>query len=124
MKVVTLNFKADTPTLNGRVYDRESLKKALDKRIQNNFFIYGYGGNIVNPDLMNLIAKVTSYEIKEDGTILLTSNFLPNIVDDIHVYADFTLASIGNVDKNNHVSDLSISHAYITQKGTNNGSTN
>lgn len=116
MKVVALNFKADAPTVNGRIYDRESLKVALEKRLQSNFFIYGFSGNKADPSLMDMIAKVTSYEIKEDGTILLTSKFLPNIIDDLHQYAEFTLATIGTVGEDKHVTNMSISHAYITPK--------
>jgi len=70
-----LNFKADEPTVNGRIYPKEVLKKAFEHRYKTQpVYICdesSYQPMNIGIDISHVIGKSPSYEIRDDGTIIL-----------------------------------------------------
>lgn len=126
MRIVPLNFKVDELTKNGRIYPKDTFVEAMNRwmDVKNNALCFNWNGATDKPSLMDMIGRVNSYDITSDGRVLLTMEFLPNIVDDIFDIADFTIASIGKLDEDKTVTEFRISHAYITPKEDTNGDTN
>ena len=88
-----LNFKADEPTLNGHIYPKDILFKALDKAITEGLPVNGNYG-LFSPN----IGSVVSYEVEEDGTIILGLDLYPgNILEEID--CDLTTVGHGSVGK-------------------------
>jgi hypothetical protein len=67
LKKVKLNFKIDNPTVNGRVYPKEVLKKAIDERIEDHLFVTDTYSNPVQ--VSDIIGECKDYEINEKGEI-------------------------------------------------------
>lgn len=80
---ITLNFKVDEPTVNGRVYPKELFESAMNRRMQDDktMPLYGIGYDATKPLLKDIIGVVKSYNIKEDGTI--TAEVKPTIDEEM-----------------------------------------
>ena len=112
--IKALNFKVDERTLNGHIYMRKDMDKALDYIINksNLWLVSKISKNdptIVNPS--DIIGRCLSHNIDKDNNILIEISYLKGM----HPYSQFdiTTASLGMLDKNGIVKDLIIIQLYI-----------
>jgi hypothetical protein len=113
---VKMNFKVDTLTLNGHIYPKEVLKKALDERKdKGNFFIYQCNSYKIE----DIFAEVIDYKIKPSSEILVDIKFLNTPVVDKFKEGKFELTIFGvgifEDDKKTISKDFKISHLYVVR---------
>lgn len=114
---IKLNFKADEPTLNGRIYPKEVLKKAFDERLSNgHFFVQDYHAPNYN-DLRKVFAEVESYEIGPNSEILVDINLLRVPIAEKFKDGKFELTTSGvgilKDDKKTIAEDFKILHLFV-----------
>jgi hypothetical protein len=111
---VKLNFKVDTPTVNGHIYPRDVLKKAFDERFsKGNVFVTSDGSFEI--DFHKIIGEAESYEIKPNNDIIINLKLL-NLKNKIIDKSKFELTSsgMGNLDENNTIhDDYILSHFFV-----------
>jgi len=115
---IKLNFKADEPTVNGRIYSKEILKKAFDERLLNgNFFIQQYNGDDFSIKLENVFAEVKSYEIEPTSEILVDIKLLDTPIAEKFKDGNFELSTSGigklEDDKKTIAEDFTISCLFV-----------
>lgn len=119
---VKLNFQADKPTLNGRVYPKAVLKKAFDERFTEDVFVIdSYNDGKI--DFTKMIAIAKNYEIKESGEIILDIKPLETPIGKFSIGLlkekcfEITTAGFGTVDeKTKTINDFKLSHFFIGKK--------
>lgn len=97
------NIRADTPTINGRIYPKRILEKALDDYKDRLLLIHDYNDakdGVVPYNKCIGICK--DYEILDDEEI---SFYIKPINEDINNYK-IGLFGYGNVDDNNVITDF------------------
>jgi hypothetical protein len=72
---IKVNFKTDEPTVNGRIYPKEVLKKAFDERLEGSLFVTEkFDMEAVGVPVSDIIAEVKDYEITEKNEIIVDIN--------------------------------------------------
>jgi len=108
--LVVLNFKANEPTANYRMYPRDVLLKALAAK--NELFIENHITSELDVDLKNVIGS-TVLEIKEDNIISgpfkkFDTPAWDNLKDIPFENLSFTVKGIGTVDENKVITDFKL----------------
>jgi len=115
---IKLNFKADEPTVNGRIYPKEVLKKAFDERLLNgHFFVQKYNSNDFSVKFENVFAEVKSYEIEPNSEILVDIKLLDTPIAEKFKDREFELTTSGSGvledDKKTISEGFIISHLFV-----------
>ena len=115
---IELNFKADEPTANGRIYSKEILKKAFDERLIGHFFIQEYNNSDnVFVDIDKIFAEVESYEIKPNSEILVDIKLLDTPIAKKFKDRKFELTTSGvgilEDDKKTISEGFKLSHLFV-----------
>lgn len=115
---IKLNFKADEPTVNGRIYPKEVLKKAFDERLLNgNFFVQQYNGDDFSIKFENVFAEVKSYEIESNSEILVDIKLFDIPIAEKFKDGNFELSTSGvgicEDDKKTIAEDFKISCLFV-----------
>ena len=109
-----LDFKADIPTCNGRIYTKECLKKAFRGiKKDNGIFILKHWSDVVDNCIVPLkkaIGMCRDYEILKDGEV-----FIHAIPVDNNNLRDCILSTygFGNINRNNHVENFHLACFYL-----------
>jgi hypothetical protein len=122
--IVKLDIQADMPTVNGRIYPKEVLKKAIEEcqeKIQKGQLFGTIGNNDgIDINLKNISNIVNSIEMNDNGEVLAKLTFLDNdngiITEELikKGLGIFTMKAIGNFDENSNVKEISeIKSLYI-----------
>lgn len=124
---INLNFKTDTPSLNGRIYPKEVLEKSLLEKLKNKGSIPILLDRIPYPQsvddsslLFNKAGDATSYIIKPDGDI--TVDIIPLdtpkgvLLKRILDTCEFTTDGLGDIDDNNVISNFILNYIFACQK--------
>ena len=65
---IKINFKADEPTVNGRIYPKEVLKKAFENRLKSSLFVTKeFRNDTTGIPVEDIIGEVKDYEINEEN---------------------------------------------------------
>lgn len=119
IKTVSLNFKLDEPTHNGRIYPISEFRDAMDEALVGTLYLYGYEGQRANPELKSMIGKVMSYVINADNSVSLNISFINNqqhqLNPEIFEKLDFTINAYGDINENK-ITGLKINHFYVIPK--------
>ena len=108
--IAVLNFKADEPTANYRIYPTEVLLKALaDKK---EIFVENHINSDMDIDIKNIIGS-TTFEIKEDNSISgpfkkFDTPAWENLKDIPFENIGFTVKGIGTVDENKIITEFKL----------------
>lgn len=115
IKKIKLGFKADVPTVNGRIYTRSVLEEAF-KRIKENadIFIVEDSTDVVHNYMVpikKVIGVCKNYEILENGDVFIYAKPINNFP-----YLDaFKLLTHGyaNINRDNYVENFRITCFYL-----------
>jgi hypothetical protein len=100
----TLNVKADTPTVTGRIYPRKVLEDALSKFAERPIFS-GPSTNSIR-DIVGFVSEAT---MDDDGVITIRGTAKENVVKalDLDRAYNFSLDCIGELGGGNTVARIS-----------------
>lgn len=110
---VKLNFKVDTPTVNGHIYPKEVLKKAFDEKLSKNDVFVLDRHTEEKIDLNNVVAVAKKYKILSNSEILIDIKPLKEDID-----FEITTSGFGRIDEKTKIinDDYKLSHFFIVGK--------
>lgn len=119
-KTITINFKADEPTVNGRIYPKELLLKAFAEKEE--FYVeHADPKHIKEVVTMRNVIGSTKLEIKDDNTISgsfrkFETNAWKAIKDIPFEELSFTTNGLGKTDENNIINDFKLISIVVFPK--------
>lgn len=117
---VKLNFQADKPSLNGRIYTKYNIKKSFDEKFFNgDVFVLDSYGNNGKIDLSKVIGIAKKYEINSKSEIIIDMKLLKTSLSKIFEGKEFKITSsgYGHVDEETGIiKDFKLSHFFIPKE--------
>lgn len=119
IKDVKMNIKIDEPTMNGHIYKKDMLEKALRDALNTRLSINITRNSdelvgLYMQDPSKVIGKLKDFEIREDGDIIL--KIMPTLETDLFDLFLATPMVTGVIDKDRAVNIYSIVGFFLANR--------